>query len=67
MKLANLNDQDRATLRALVEVGWDEPAAATALGIPPATVRSRLHRARSRAGCKTTADLAFAYGLERAA
>ncbi len=67
VKLANLNDQDRATIEALVRVGWDEVDAAEALRIPPATLRSRLHRARSRAGCKTTADLAFAYGLERAA
>lgn len=46
--MARLGDEDREILRLTAWEGLEPTEIATALSIPPATVRTRLHRARAR-------------------
>src|SRR5690606_23818670 len=46
--LARLTPTDREVIQLSIWEGLSAPEVATVLGVPPATVRTRLHRARRR-------------------
>lgn len=58
-----LTRQQRDTFRLLHECGWLYKAAAERRGVPEATIRTTVHRARLRANVGSRSELAYWMGV----